>query len=91
MFITGEVKEKESRWMQALKRKYQQILDWAYQFKMVVVTLAVSILVLTGVLTTQIGSEFAPQLSEKGFCFTTNALSSTGLEQSLECRKTLKN
>ena len=50
--------------MQGLKRKYQQILDWAYQFKMVVVALAVSILVLTGVLTTQIGSEFAPQLSE---------------------------
>ena len=33
LFITGEVKEKESRWMQVLKRKYQQIPDWAYQFK----------------------------------------------------------
>ncbi len=87
LFITGEVKEKESRWMQALKRKYQQILDWAYQFKMVVVTLAVSILVLTGVLTTQIGSEFAPQLSEGDFALQQMRSPSTGLEQSLRMQE----
>ncbi|MCU4613050.1 efflux RND transporter permease subunit [Acinetobacter parvus] len=87
LFITGEVKEKESRWMQVLKRKYQQILDWAYQFKMVVVTLAVSILVLTGVLTTQIGSEFAPQLSEGDFALQQMRSPSTGLEQSLRMQE----
>ncbi|MGR0304676.1 efflux RND transporter permease subunit [Acinetobacter beijerinckii] len=87
LFITGEVKEKESRWMQALKRKYQQILDWAYQFKMVVVALAVSILVLTGVLTTQIGSEFAPQLSEGDFALQQMRSPSTGLEQSLRMQE----
>ena len=87
LFITGEVKEKESRWMQALKRKYQQILDWAYQFKMVVVTLAVSILVLTGVLTTQIGSEFAPQLREGDFALQQMRSPSTGLEQSLRMQE----
>ena len=87
LFITGEVKEKESRWMQSLKRKYQQILDWAYQFKMVVVALAVSILVLTGVLTTQIGSEFAPQLSEGDFALQQMRSPSTGLEQSLRMQE----
>ncbi|ENW05888.1 efflux RND transporter permease subunit [Acinetobacter beijerinckii] len=87
LFITGEVKEKESRWMQALKRKYQKILDWAYQFKMVVVALAVSILVLTGVLTTQIGSEFAPQLSEGDFALQQMRSPSTGLEQSLRMQE----
>lgn len=87
LFITGEVKEKESRWMQGLKRKYQQILDWAYQLKMVVVALAVSILVLTGVLTTQIGSEFAPQLSEGDFALQQMRSPSTGLEQSLRMQE----
>ena len=87
LFITGEVKEKESRWMQGLKRQYQQILDWAYQFKMVVVALAVSILVLTGVLTTQIGSEFAPQLSEGDFALQQMRSPSTGLEQSLRMQE----
>lgn len=87
LFITGEVKEKESRWMQTLKGKYQQILDWAYQFKMVVVTFAISILVLTGVLTTQIGSEFAPQLSEGDFAVQQMRSPSTGLEQSLRMQE----
>ena len=87
LFITGEVKEKESRWMQALKRQYQHILDWAYQFKMVVVALAISILVLTGVLTTQIGSEFAPQLSEGDFALQQMRSPSTGLEQSLRMQE----
>lgn len=87
LFITGEVKEKESRWMQTLKGRYQQILDWAYQFKMVVVTFAISILVLTGVLTTQIGSEFAPQLSEGDFAVQQMRSPSTGLEQSLRMQE----
>lgn len=87
LFITGEVKEKESRWMQTLKGKYQQILDWAYQFKMVVVTFAISILVLTGVLITQIGSEFAPQLSEGDFAVQQMRSPSTGLEQSLRMQE----
>ena len=87
LFITGEVKETESRWMQALKRKYQHILDWAYQFKMVVVALAISILVLTGVLMTQIGSEFAPQLSEGDFALQQMRSPSTGLEQSLRMQE----
>ena len=87
LFITGEVKEKESRWMQALKHQYQHTLDWAYQFKMVVVALAVSILLLTGVLMTQIGSEFAPQLSEGDFALQQMRSPSTGLEQSLRMQE----
>ncbi|MFH3651535.1 efflux RND transporter permease subunit, partial [Acinetobacter baumannii] len=38
LFVTGEVKEKETRWMQLLKQKYQNILDQAYQLKIVVVS-----------------------------------------------------
>ena len=64
LFVNGEVKETESRWMLWLKQKYEKLLNLAYNFRMLVVTLAVSILFLTGVLATQIGSEFAPTLSE---------------------------
>lgn len=53
LFVTGEVKEKETRWMQLLKQKYRDVLDQAYQLKIVVVSFALSILVLTGVLATQ--------------------------------------
>ncbi|MFW1920409.1 efflux RND transporter permease subunit, partial [Acinetobacter baumannii] len=50
LFVTGEVTEKETRWMQLLKQKYRDVLDQAYQLKIVVVSCALSILVLTGVL-----------------------------------------
>lgn len=64
LFVTGEVKEKESRWMMMLKKGYAGLLDKAYAFRYVVVTAAVSILILTGAIATRVGSEFAPQLSE---------------------------
>ena len=87
MFVTGEVKEKESKWMLWLKRRYENLLDWAYQFKYLVLTLALSILFLTGILTTQMGSEFAPQLSEGDFAVQQMRSPSTGLEQSLRMQE----
>ena len=87
MFVTGEVKEKESKWMLWLKRRYENLLDWAYQFKYLVLTLALGILFLTGILTTQMGSEFAPQLSEGDFAVQQMRSPSTGLEQSLRMQE----
>ncbi|OTG84949.1 efflux RND transporter permease subunit [Acinetobacter sp. ANC 4648] len=83
LFVKGEVKETESRWMLWLKNKYAAILNLAYEFKAVVLTIAGSILFLTAVLATQIGSEFAPQLSEGDFAVQQMRSPSTGLEQSL--------
>lgn len=87
MFVTGEVKETESRWMLWLKQKYENILNFAYQFKYFVVTLAVCILVLTGVIATQVGSEFAPKLSEGDFAIQQMRSPSTSLEQSLRMQE----
>lgn len=87
LFINGEVKEKESRWMSWLKNKYESILNLAYEFKKLVLTLAACILFLTGVLALQIGSEFAPQLSEGDFAVQQMRSPSTGLEQSLRMQE----
>ncbi len=87
LFVTGEVKEKESKWMAWLKKRYEAILDWSYQFKYLVLTIALSILVLTGVLGSQMGSEFAPQLSEGDFAVQQMRSPSTGLEQSLRMQE----
>ena len=87
LLIQGEVKETESRWMLGLKTKYTAILNLAYQFKAVVLVIAGSILCLTAVLTTQIGSEFAPQLSEGDFALQQMRSPSTGLEQSLRMQE----
>lgn len=87
LFVKGEVKETESRWMLWLKRKYEAILNIAYSFKAVVLTIAGGILFLTAVLATQIGSEFAPQLSEGDFAVQQMRSPSTGLEQSLRMQE----
>ncbi|PWB16673.1 CusA/CzcA family heavy metal efflux RND transporter [Acinetobacter sp. AM] len=87
LWVTGEIKEKESRWMLWLKQQYTRLLNWAYEFKALVLTLALCILFFTGVLATQVGSEFAPQLSEGDFAVQQMRSPNTGLEQSLRMQE----
>lgn len=87
LLINGEVKEKESRWMSWLKNKYESLLNLAYAFRILVLTLAACLLLLTGVLALQIGSEFVPQLSEGDFAVQQMRSPSTGLEQSLRMQE----
>lgn len=87
LFVNGEVKETESRWMLWLKCKYEAVLNLAYHFKVFVITLALCILFLTGLLATQIGSEFAPTLSEGDFAVQQMRSPSTSLEQSLRMQE----
>ena len=87
LFVTGEVKEKEGRWMVWMKEKYLKALDMTYLYRTVMLTLAVSILVLTGLLATRLGSEFAPQLSEGDFAIQQMRSPSTSLEESLRMQE----
>ncbi|MFW1808613.1 efflux RND transporter permease subunit [Acinetobacter ursingii] len=87
LWVTGEVKEKESCWMLALKNKYADVLNWAYQFKYVVATLAVGILIMSAAIFTRVGSEFAPQLSEGDFALQLMRAPSTGIEESLKIQE----
>ena len=87
LFVKGDIKETESRWMLWLKDRYQRVLDCAYQYKAVVLTFALCLLMLTGLLATRIGSEFAPQLSEGDFAVQQLRSPSTGLEESLRIQE----
>ncbi|MBJ9984059.1 CusA/CzcA family heavy metal efflux RND transporter [Acinetobacter sp. S40] len=87
LWVTGEVKEKESRWMEILKHKYADVLNLAYQFKYVVVALAMGILVISAAIFTRVGSEFAPQLSEGDFALQLMRAPSTGIEESLKIQE----
>ncbi|WP_342063558.1 CusA/CzcA family heavy metal efflux RND transporter [Acinetobacter pittii] len=90
LFVTGEVKEKESRWMMSLKKGYTDLLDKAYAFRYVVVTAAISILILTSAIATRVGSEFAPQLSEGDFALQLMRAPSTGIEESLKIQENVE-
>ena len=87
LWVKGDIQEKESRWMLWLKAKYQQTLDISYQYKAVVLTFALCVLVITGFISTKLGSEFAPQLSEGDFAVQQLRSPSTGLEESFRIQK----
>ena len=87
LWVKGDIQEKESRWMLWLKAKYQQTLDISYQYKAVVLIFALCVLVITGFISTKLGSEFAPQLSEGDFAIQQLRSPSTGLEESLRIQK----
>ena len=87
LWVKGDIQEKESRWMLWLKAKYQQTLDISYQYKAVVLTFALCLLVITGFISTKLGSEFAPQLSEGDFAIQQLRSPSTGLEESLRIQE----
>ncbi|MFX4789223.1 CusA/CzcA family heavy metal efflux RND transporter, partial [Acinetobacter baumannii] len=90
LFIRCEVKEKERRWMMTLKKVYEGLIDKAYAFRYVVVTAAVSILILTSAIATRVGSEFAPQLSEGDFALQLMRAPSTGIEESLKIQENVE-
>ncbi|SDX99571.1 efflux RND transporter permease subunit [Acinetobacter kyonggiensis] len=90
LFLTGDVKETESRWMSSLKNGYAKLLDQAYAFKYVVVTAAISILLLTAALSTRVGTEFSPTLSEGDFALQLMRAPSTGIEESLRIQEGLE-
>ena len=87
LWVKGDIKESESRWMSWLKQQYQRSLDLAYEYKKVVLTFAICLLVITGLLSTKVGSEFAPQLSEGDFAVQQLRSPSTGLEESLRIQE----
>jgi cobalt-zinc-cadmium resistance protein CzcA len=87
LWVKGDIKETESRWMLWLKTQYLHVLNRAYAYKAVVVTFALCLLVITGMLLSKIGSEFAPQLSEGDFAVQLMRSPSTGLEESLKMQE----
>ena len=91
LWVKGEIKETESRWMTWLKKQYLRILNTAFHYKAVVMTFALCLLLITGLLSTKIGSEFAPQLSEGDFAVQLMRSPSTGLEESLRMQENAEN
>ncbi|MCK4090493.1 CusA/CzcA family heavy metal efflux RND transporter [Acinetobacter radioresistens] len=87
LWVKGDIRETESGWMNSLKKSYEKTLNVAYEYKAVVLTFAICLLVVTGILTTKLGSEFAPQLGEGDFAVQQLRSPSTGLEESLRMQE----
>ena len=94
LFVTGRVQEKENFVMHWAKKIYTPVLDWTLINKAVVLTFAVTTVVLSGLLLTRMGSEFVPSLDEGDIALHALRIPGTSLSQAVtmqqELEKTIK-
>ena len=90
-FVTGRVEEKESRIMQAAKRRYGPLIDWAITARKTVMIGAVALVALSGVAATRLGSEFIPNLDEGDIALHALRIPGTSLTQAVQMQSALEN
>jgi len=84
LFLSGKVAEKESAVVAWAKKLYAPAFAAAMRNKALTVTLAVVIMVLSGLLTTRMGSEFVPSLNEGDVALHAIRIVGTSLTTSIE-------
>ena len=90
LFLSGKVAEKESPAVIWAKKVYVPVLAAAMRNKGLTVTLAVVIVVLSGLLTTRMGSEFVPSLNEGDIALHAIRILGTSLTTAIEMQNELE-
>ncbi|RBC04186.1 CusA/CzcA family heavy metal efflux RND transporter [Pseudomonas sp. MWU12-2115] len=90
LFVTGKVKEEEGVVMRGARRIYAPALAWVMAHRAVAVGAALAVIVLSGVLTSRMGSEFVPSLSEGDFALQALRVPGTSLTQSVDMQQRLE-
>lgn len=90
LFVTGKVKEEEGAVMRGARRVYAPALAWVMSHRAVAVGAALAVIVLSGVLTSRMGSEFVPSLSEGDFALQALRVPGTSLTQSVDMQQRLE-
>ncbi|MBC8999912.1 CusA/CzcA family heavy metal efflux RND transporter [Pseudomonas sp. N40(2020)] len=90
LFVTGKVKEEEGAVMRGARNLYAPALAWVMSHRAVAVGAALGVIVLSGVLTSRMGSEFVPSLSEGDFALQALRVPGTSLTQSVDMQQRLE-
>jgi cobalt-zinc-cadmium resistance protein CzcA len=90
LFLSGKVTEKESSAVAWTKRIYSPALDAAMRNKGLTVTLAVVVVILSGLLATRMGSEFLPSLDEEDIALHALRIPGTSLTTAIEMQNELE-
>ena len=90
LFVTGKVKEEEGVVMRGARRVYAPALAWVMAHRTVAVGVALGVIVLSGALTSRMGSEFVPSLSEGDFALQALRVPGTSLTQSVDMQQRLE-
>lgn len=90
LFLSGKVAEKESPAVAWAKKVYLPALSAAMRNKGLIVTLAIVIVTLSGLLTTRMGSEFVPSLNEGDIALHAIRIPGTSLTTAIEMQSELE-
>ncbi|MBU2099253.1 MAG: CusA/CzcA family heavy metal efflux RND transporter, partial [Gammaproteobacteria bacterium] len=90
VFMTGNIREKESAVISVSKKLYRPALELALRFRLMVLTGAGVLLAASLWLATTLGSEFIPQLNEGDIALHAMRIPGTGLEQSIVMQEQLE-
>jgi len=90
IFLRGRMKEKEGILVRWTKKVYLPLLNVSLKNRAVIVTTAVSLVGLCGLLGTRMGAEFIPSLDEGDFALSINRIPGTSLTQAVEMQKSLE-
>lgn len=90
IMMTGKVKEQENILVKGAKTAYKPILEWSLKNKTIVITFALFSIILTGLLSTRMGSEFIPSLDEGDIAMHAMRIPGTSLTQAVDMQHTLE-
>ena len=89
-FVTGRVSEKENPIMRWAERLYRPSLRYALANRAVVLTAAVALVALAGLIGSRMGSEFIPSLDEGDIALHALRIPGTSLTQAIEMQAELE-
>ncbi len=90
-FVSGRIAEKEGWAISEAKRFYAPVLNFAVARRGLVVSIAVVITLLSGLLFTRLGSEFVPSLDEGDIALHALRIPGTSLTQAVGMQTALEN
>ena len=90
LFLSGDIQDRESKVVVYSKRLYLPMLNWVLRNKALTITLAVTIMVLSGLLATRLGSEFVPSLNEGDIALHAIRIPGTSLTTAIEMQNELE-
>jgi heavy metal efflux system protein len=90
LFLSGDIQDKESRVVVYSKQLYLPMLNWALRNQALTITLAVTVMVLSGLLATRLGSEFVPSLNEGDIALHAIRIPGTSLSTAIEMQNELE-
>jgi cobalt-zinc-cadmium resistance protein CzcA len=90
LFVSQPVAGLENRLMDKARDLYRPLLDWVLRNRPVALSFAALSILLTGLLATRLGTEFAPNLNEGDLAVLTVRIPGTSLQQSVQMQQHLE-